>query len=322
MFERFTANARRAVFFARYEASQFGSSRIEVEHMLLALLRKGQSLGEQLSPETRLKIQKWLGSEMPRADPSSTSVDIPVSNALKQVFDWADEEATAMQHSSINSAHLLLAILRTEGSLAANILTEHGLRYDTYREAARLAIPAALEKTTARRTRIIDRAGPWDDPSTSSHAAAGLAESLLELHQLVDGTQAHLDCYTDAYGEQILKRRRWSRKQALGHLVDWATAHQQWIARALHEPKVLTSGYPPEHWVNSQHYATFAWRDLVDLWISLNRLLFHVIARIPEARLTTPCRIGIAAAIPLTEVIARYLEHCEEIVGEILTLAS
>ncbi|HEX9199721.1 MAG TPA: Clp protease N-terminal domain-containing protein [Acidobacteriaceae bacterium] len=40
MFERYTERARRVIFFARYEASQFGSPNIESEHMLLGLLRE------------------------------------------------------------------------------------------------------------------------------------------------------------------------------------------------------------------------------------------------------------------------------------------
>ena len=39
MFERFTEKARRTIFFARYEASQFGSQYIESGHLLLGLLR-------------------------------------------------------------------------------------------------------------------------------------------------------------------------------------------------------------------------------------------------------------------------------------------
>ena len=39
MFERYTEKARRVIFFARYEASQFGSPYIETEHLLLGLLR-------------------------------------------------------------------------------------------------------------------------------------------------------------------------------------------------------------------------------------------------------------------------------------------
>lgn len=39
MFERYTQQARRVIFFARYEASVFAASSIQTEHLLLALLR-------------------------------------------------------------------------------------------------------------------------------------------------------------------------------------------------------------------------------------------------------------------------------------------
>ncbi len=40
MFERYTEKARRVIFFARYEASQFGSPYIETEHLLLGFCAK------------------------------------------------------------------------------------------------------------------------------------------------------------------------------------------------------------------------------------------------------------------------------------------
>ena len=49
MFERYTEKARRAIFFARYEASQFGSPVIETEHLLLGLLREDRVLVVRLS---------------------------------------------------------------------------------------------------------------------------------------------------------------------------------------------------------------------------------------------------------------------------------
>jgi ATP-dependent Clp protease ATP-binding subunit ClpC len=40
MFEKYTEKARRVIFFARYEASQFGQPYIEAEHLLLGLLTR------------------------------------------------------------------------------------------------------------------------------------------------------------------------------------------------------------------------------------------------------------------------------------------
>ena len=44
MFERYSERARRVIFFARYEASQFGSTTIETGHLLLGLIREDLSL--------------------------------------------------------------------------------------------------------------------------------------------------------------------------------------------------------------------------------------------------------------------------------------
>jgi len=44
MFERYTDKARRTIFFARYEAVQYGSPYIETEHLLLGLVREAKNL--------------------------------------------------------------------------------------------------------------------------------------------------------------------------------------------------------------------------------------------------------------------------------------
>ena len=48
MFERYTEKARRVIFFARYEASQFGAHAIEPEHVLLGLLREDKLLAQSI----------------------------------------------------------------------------------------------------------------------------------------------------------------------------------------------------------------------------------------------------------------------------------
>jgi ATP-dependent Clp protease ATP-binding subunit ClpC len=48
MFERFTEQARRTLFFARYEASQIGDLSIETEHLLLGLIRDDKELTSRI----------------------------------------------------------------------------------------------------------------------------------------------------------------------------------------------------------------------------------------------------------------------------------
>ena len=50
MFERYTEEARRCLFFARYEASVFGDAEIDPEHLLLGILRQDPGLAQRLFP--------------------------------------------------------------------------------------------------------------------------------------------------------------------------------------------------------------------------------------------------------------------------------
>jgi hypothetical protein len=138
------------------------------------------------------------------------------------------------------------------------------------------------------------------------------------LRHLLNETIRNLPAYSDSYGDQRLKRKPWTRKEAFGHLVDWAVIHQQWFAQALTQPKLVAEIYPMDDWVPAQQYRHYALKDLVDLWVLLNRLLIHLLALIPEGKLTLVCRIGIHEPIPLSKVIERYVEHCEDVVAQIL----
>jgi ATP-dependent Clp protease ATP-binding subunit ClpC len=55
MFERYTEKARRVIFFARYEASQYGSPYIETEHLLLGLLREDRALAKRFLGESSVE---------------------------------------------------------------------------------------------------------------------------------------------------------------------------------------------------------------------------------------------------------------------------
>ncbi len=52
--------------------------------------------------------------------------------------------------------------------------------------------------------------------------------------------------------------------------------------------------------------------------MSLNRLLIHVLQRLPKDKADMPCRIGIAEPVPLVKLMDAYVEHCHDIVGQIL----
>jgi len=134
MFERYTEKARRVIFFARYEASQFGSPLIESEHLLLGIIREDNALVDRFLRSHAASIRKQIESQPTIREKISTSVDLPLSNESKRALAYAAEEAERLAHKHIGTEHLLLGLLREEKCFAAQILTERGLQLSQVRE--------------------------------------------------------------------------------------------------------------------------------------------------------------------------------------------
>ena len=136
MFERYTERARRVIFFARYEASQFGSTTIETEHLLLGLIREDKNLTNRFlrNHSSIESIRKEIEGRTTIREKVSTSIDLPLSNECKRILAYAAEEAERLNHRHIGTEHLLLGILREEKCVAAEILRDHGLRLNEIRE--------------------------------------------------------------------------------------------------------------------------------------------------------------------------------------------
>src|SRR6266566_4293847 len=76
VFERYTEKARRVIFFARYEASQYGSPYIETEHLLLGLLREEKCFGAEILMERGLRLST-LREELARTSGEKTAAARP-----------------------------------------------------------------------------------------------------------------------------------------------------------------------------------------------------------------------------------------------------
>ncbi|MFZ0589835.1 MAG: Clp protease N-terminal domain-containing protein, partial [Bryobacteraceae bacterium] len=130
MFEKYTETARKTVLSARYEATQFGSHRIETQHLLLGLLRADPLLATRVfkSQKKLEELRERIAQEAPRAAGKiSISVDLPLSSECQRVLSYAAEEAARLQQHHIGPEHLLLAMARGETSVAARVILESGI---------------------------------------------------------------------------------------------------------------------------------------------------------------------------------------------------
>jgi hypothetical protein len=135
MFERYTEKARRVIFFARYEASRYGTPCIETEHILLGVLREDKRIAHMLLParaEESIREQIAARTSQPMSIP--TSVDLPLSNESKRVLAYAAEEAERLAHRHIGSEHLFLGLLREKKCFAEELLRDHGIELEKARQ--------------------------------------------------------------------------------------------------------------------------------------------------------------------------------------------
>jgi ATP-dependent Clp protease ATP-binding subunit ClpC len=149
MFERYNGHARRAIFFARYAASQSGSPAIETEHLLLGLVREVGPLFARFAPnvtleELRERIPRTILVETP-----SLRIHMPLTNECKRILGFSAEEANGLDHRYIGAEHLLLGILRENTCRAARVLSELGVRLEESRQSLALDTPESSGPDTS-----------------------------------------------------------------------------------------------------------------------------------------------------------------------------
>jgi ATP-dependent Clp protease ATP-binding subunit ClpA len=136
MFERYSEPARRAIFFARYEAGAYGSRYIETEHLLLGLLREKDSLLKwfpgkgNVEPEIRAEIEK----RVTRGNPFPTTIEVPLSSESRTALKLAEDSCEKLGHQTVEPEHLVIGLLRVESSLAAQILAAREMKLAQFEE--------------------------------------------------------------------------------------------------------------------------------------------------------------------------------------------
>jgi len=187
-FHFYTEKARRVIFFARYEASQFGSPYIETEHILLGLLREDKAITNRIL-RARFSVESIRRQVEDRTlirEKISTSVDLPVSNECKRVLGYAAEEAERIRQQHIGTEHLLLGRLREKDCFAAQLLNSKGVFLDATR----------------------DQLAPQIDKGVKPAEAEVGEQGVVEIHgEMWD--QDYIETQVGALGRFVWRRRDW-----------------------------------------------------------------------------------------------------------------
>jgi ATP-dependent Clp protease ATP-binding subunit ClpC len=178
MFEKYNEKARRALFFARYEASKLGSKVIESEHILLGILREGEDIIKEIFSRFNVKpedIRRGIEGDRIFVERISSTAELPLSEESKKILAYASHEAESMMHPYVGTEHLLIGILRVDGSVAGRLLTAHGFNLYGVREET---ISLIKEREASKQKKELPFLSEYSRDLTAA-AAAGTFDPLI-----------------------------------------------------------------------------------------------------------------------------------------------
>jgi ATP-dependent Clp protease ATP-binding subunit ClpC len=139
---KFSNRVKEVIQFAREEALRLGHDYIGTEHFMLGMIREGEGLGLELLLKMGVSLEELKvtieQSTKGLSGASSYTIknmhNIPLTRQSEKVLRVTYLEAKNFKTNLVGTEHLLLAILRDEDNLAAQILTKFQLTHDLIKE--------------------------------------------------------------------------------------------------------------------------------------------------------------------------------------------
>jgi len=133
----FSQGMRDVIGYSREEAQRLGNGAIAPEHLLLGILRERDSKAlvylSKLNIDT-LRVKRSIESRIVRPEVPNKDMDISLDKSAERVLKMVLLEARSLESrgfsiKTIDTEHLLLAILKENNNLAAEVLSEEGLEW-------------------------------------------------------------------------------------------------------------------------------------------------------------------------------------------------
>jgi len=114
---RFTIKTQEALYSAQELAKERGNSELEVEHLLLSLLKQEDSVIVPILQKAGVSVDAvklYLERRIAALPVVQGSVDLYLSRRLNRLFDIAAKEMRGLKDEYISSEHIILAVLNDE----------------------------------------------------------------------------------------------------------------------------------------------------------------------------------------------------------------
>lgn len=163
MFEHFGEQARHTIVLAQGEAAGLGHSQVGTEHLLLALIAEERGAAGRAFAHLGVALEgarDKVGALMPPSAEPPTQEQIPFSPRAKGTLEAALRQALGFKDTTIETEHILLALLIERDGRTASVL-------------ASLACPPDLLRETVLEER---RGTTTPDPADDGDALLALAD--------------------------------------------------------------------------------------------------------------------------------------------------
>jgi len=138
MNEMFTEACRKAIEYARDEASRLRHDYIGTEHLLLGVIRLGEGCAIEILANLGIEPEDLKAAIEEVVQPSGgtmTMGQLPLTARAKKTLEVSGQEARALKSKDIDTEHLLLALLKDEEGVAAQVLSTYEIDYkEAYEE--------------------------------------------------------------------------------------------------------------------------------------------------------------------------------------------
>ncbi len=181
--DRLNDRAKKVLAYAQDEAIRFKHNYIGTEHLLLGLVREGESvaartldtLGVELS-KVRTAVEFIIGPGDAANMPSSPS-EITISPRAKTVIEFAMDEARKLGHRHVGPEHLLLGLVREGQGIASGVIESLGVTMAKVRQQVLATLGKdAREPATNVYSNTLVQSGPFDLLDDAAKRLLSLAE--------------------------------------------------------------------------------------------------------------------------------------------------
>jgi ATP-dependent Clp protease ATP-binding subunit ClpC len=149
MYEKFTDRSRKVLHLANVAAIKMKHQGVTPVHLLLGLAEEGSGVAANVLRNFDMPPHKLYEEVEKVVEPGTDEVLskwLPHSTGCKKAIERSIEEARNLNHNYVGTEHLLLGLLREEGGVPAQVLSNFGVTIEDVREEILNLLGAGVTK--------------------------------------------------------------------------------------------------------------------------------------------------------------------------------